>query len=171
MAKQAVNTGVLPNDGQGDNLRSGAVKINNNFSELYTALGDGTNLTNVTNGVFNSAPALSTGSNKITFKYAAFSDLPSATTYDGMLGKVTADSAVYYAHNNSWVKLLDVNKNIGDLSNVSNTAPTNGDSLVWDQSLGSWKPDAVSGGGGGSSSFAGLSDTPASFSTHGGKLL
>ena len=31
MAKQAVNTGVLPNDGQGDNLRSGAVKINNNF--------------------------------------------------------------------------------------------------------------------------------------------
>ena len=25
MAKQAVNTGVLPNDGQGDNLRSGAV--------------------------------------------------------------------------------------------------------------------------------------------------
>ena len=171
MAKQAVNTGVLPNDGQGDNLRSGAVKINNNFSELYTALGDGTNLTNVTNGVFNSAPALSTGSNKITFKYAAFSDLPSATTYDGMLAKVTADSAVYYAHNNAWVKLLDVNKNIGDLSNVSNTAPTNGDSLVWDQSLGSWKPDAVSGGGGGSSSFAGLSDTPASFSTHGGKLL
>ena len=57
------------------------------------------------------------------------------------------------------------------MSNVSNTAPTNGDSLVWDQSLGSWKPDAVSGGGGGSSSFAGLSDTPASFSTHGGKLL
>ena len=113
MAKQAVNTGVLPNDGQGDNLRSGAVKINNNFTELYTALGDGSNLTTVNNGVFNSAPALSTGSNKITFKYTAFSDLPSATTYDGMLGKVTNDSSVYYANNNAWVKLLDVNKTIG----------------------------------------------------------
>ena len=65
-----------------------------------------------------------------------------------MLAKVTADSAVYYAHNNAWVKLLDVNKNLGDLSNVSNTAPTNGDSLVWDQSLGTWKPDAVTGGSG-----------------------
>ena len=38
MAKQAVNTGVLPNDGQGDNLRSGAVKINNNFTELYISV-------------------------------------------------------------------------------------------------------------------------------------
>ena len=41
MTKQAVNVGVLPNDGQGDNLRAGATKINNNFNELYTALGDG----------------------------------------------------------------------------------------------------------------------------------
>ena len=171
MAKQAVNTGVLPNDGQGDNLRSGAVKINNNFTELYTALGDGTNLTTVTNGVFNSAPDLSTGSNKITFKYAAYGDLPSATTYDGAIAKVTADNCVYYAHNNAWVKMLDTNKTIGDLSNVANTTPTNGDSLVWDQSLGTWKPDAVSGGGGGSATFAGLSDTPAAFTSNAGKLL
>ena len=67
--------------------------------------------------------------------------------------------------------MLDTNKTIGDLSNVANTTPTNGDSLVWDQSLGTWKPDAVSGGGGGSATFAGLSDTPAAFTSNAGKLL
>ena len=53
MSKQQVNVGVLPNDGQGDNLRAGATKINNNFNELYTALGDGSVLDVITNGVSN----------------------------------------------------------------------------------------------------------------------
>lgn len=46
MSKQTINDGAIPNDGQGDNLRIGAGKINSNFDEIYTALGDGTNLTN-----------------------------------------------------------------------------------------------------------------------------
>ena len=65
MAKQIVNVGVLPNDGQGDNLRAGATKLNNNFNELYTALGDGSVLSVVQNGVLNSYPSTATGSNKI----------------------------------------------------------------------------------------------------------
>jgi len=44
MAKQTVNIGFIPNDGTGSNLRDGGLIINNNFTELYTALGDGTNL-------------------------------------------------------------------------------------------------------------------------------
>ena len=51
MTKQAVNVGVLPNDGQGDNPHIGATKINNNFNELYTALGDGDPLVTIVNGV------------------------------------------------------------------------------------------------------------------------
>ena len=35
MAKQIVNVGVLPNDGQGDNLRAGATKLNNNFKNYF----------------------------------------------------------------------------------------------------------------------------------------
>lgn len=105
MAKQIVNVGVLPNDGQGDNLRAGATKLNNNFNELYTALGDGSVLSVVQNGVLNSYPSTATGSNKITFLYNNFAGLPSPTTYDGMLAKVTADAAVYYAHSNAWVKI------------------------------------------------------------------
>ena len=34
MAKEIINDGVIPNDGQGDNLRLGAQKINSNFDEL-----------------------------------------------------------------------------------------------------------------------------------------
>jgi len=44
MAYQGISTGTAPNDGLGDSLASGAIKINSNFQELYTALGDGTNL-------------------------------------------------------------------------------------------------------------------------------
>ena len=36
MAQQIINAGVVANDGQGDSLRFGATKINNNFTELYS---------------------------------------------------------------------------------------------------------------------------------------
>ena len=42
MAKQLINRGTNANDGTGDNLRTGANKVNLNFNEIYTAIGDGT---------------------------------------------------------------------------------------------------------------------------------
>ena len=44
MTKQTINRGTSANDGTGDNLRAGAAKVNENFDELYTVLGDGTTL-------------------------------------------------------------------------------------------------------------------------------
>lgn len=44
MARIGISTGTSPNDGQGDSLLIGAIKINQNFTELYSKLGDGTNL-------------------------------------------------------------------------------------------------------------------------------
>ena len=44
MAKQGISTGTNPNDGTGDSLLAGAVKVNENFDEVYGKLGDGTNL-------------------------------------------------------------------------------------------------------------------------------
>ena len=44
MAKLTVNRGTNANDGTGDNLRAGANKINLNFDEIYTAIGNGTNI-------------------------------------------------------------------------------------------------------------------------------
>ena len=44
MAKQGISTGSAPNDGTGDTLLAGTIKINNNFNEIYDIFGDGTNL-------------------------------------------------------------------------------------------------------------------------------
>lgn len=50
MAKLGINTGTTPNDGTGDSLLAGAIKINSNFDELYDLLGDGTSLTQASIG-------------------------------------------------------------------------------------------------------------------------
>ncbi len=44
MAKSAIGVGTNANDGTGDDLRSGAIKINANFDEIYGALGTGSAL-------------------------------------------------------------------------------------------------------------------------------
>ena len=56
MARQGIGTGSSPNDGSGDNLRVGAAKVNDNFSEIYTYFGDGTNL-NFNGGVWDTVSA------------------------------------------------------------------------------------------------------------------
>jgi hypothetical protein len=48
MAKQDIGVGTTANDGTGDNLRAGAQKVNANFAEVYTLLGDGTTLSSDT---------------------------------------------------------------------------------------------------------------------------
>ena len=45
MTKQAIGLGSTPDDGTGDTIRAGGDKINDNFDEIYTLLGDGTTLT------------------------------------------------------------------------------------------------------------------------------
>jgi len=44
MAKQLVNIGTTANDGTGDPIRDAFDKVNDNFTELYQALGDDTDL-------------------------------------------------------------------------------------------------------------------------------
>lgn len=44
MAYQGISTGTGPNQGNGDTLVDGAIKINANFTEIYNALGDGSTL-------------------------------------------------------------------------------------------------------------------------------
>ncbi len=44
MALQGITTGTAPNDGTGDSLLAGAIKVNANFDEVYGKLGNGSNL-------------------------------------------------------------------------------------------------------------------------------
>ena len=71
MAKQTVGIGSSANDGTGDTLRAGADKINDNFNEIYAALGNSSNvLTDIidSNGLFD----VSSGANKIVFLLCSF---------------------------------------------------------------------------------------------------
>ena len=45
MAKQSLGIGGSANDGTGDTLRAAADKVNDNFSEIYTLIGDESSLT------------------------------------------------------------------------------------------------------------------------------
>ena len=45
MSKQTLNIGAVANDGTGSNLRDGGTIINDNFNEIYTALGNGSSIT------------------------------------------------------------------------------------------------------------------------------
>ena len=44
MAKQSILIGTIANDGTGTNLREGGDIINDNFDEIYTAIGDGSTI-------------------------------------------------------------------------------------------------------------------------------
>ena len=78
MAKQTIDLGSTPNDGTGTNLRAGGDIINDNFGEIYTILGNGTNLSfdlsGITNGqalVYNSSTTkLEAGNVSSTFTLA-----------------------------------------------------------------------------------------------------
>jgi hypothetical protein len=59
MAKQTINIGASPNDGTGTPLRTAFDYTNQNFTELYAALGGGTGLPGATNQVlFNNGTAI-----------------------------------------------------------------------------------------------------------------
>ena len=44
MPKQLIDRGTIANDGTGDTIRVGAGKVNDNFNEIYNAIGDGSTL-------------------------------------------------------------------------------------------------------------------------------
>lgn len=116
MSKQILNRGSTANDGTGDSLRGGADKINANFSEIYSVLGDGDNLLTAD---------IDFGANKILFSntVARQTDLSSIdpSKYIGMIVHAQDTGALYYAHGSAWRKLLT--------SDPSNTVPNYDDPL------------------------------------------
>jgi len=83
MSKLGITTGSSPNDGTGDTLLQGAVKINSNFDEVYTFLGNGSTLTTIANSKLTNS-SVSFGGVSVTLGSSdatpAF-DLSDATNY------------------------------------------------------------------------------------------
>ena len=72
MAKVGINTGTSANAGDGSTLRAGANIINNNFDELYTALGDGTTLApGIVTSIVAGSNISVTGTSQVTISSSA----------------------------------------------------------------------------------------------------
>ena len=90
MALQTLNIGTAANDGTGDNLRVGGDKINDNFSEIYTAFGNGSSLSSLAVTALNSPTA-----NELVTVGTTTTELDAETnlTFDGttlaVMGNIT----------------------------------------------------------------------------------
>ena len=105
MALQGISTGTIPNDGTGDSLLAGAIKVNENFLEVYNALGDGTTLLsgnpNLTVGIITSTGLDINGNGDISGNLDVGGDLTvtGVLTYEDVtnvdsIGVVTARDGV-----------------------------------------------------------------------------
>ena len=105
MAKQTINIGTSANDGTGDPLRNAFDKTNDNFNELYLALGGSQNATDLfdTEGNLD----LLGKPHKVSFLYATEAELLAVdpSTYHGAIGHAHDTGSLYYAHG-EWRKLL-----------------------------------------------------------------
>lgn len=109
MAKQTINIGTVANDGTGDSVRTGGDKINDNFNEIYTALGDGNSLNAVvTNATFQSALA-----NTNTFIAAtALADRQALANTNAYIATVQSSIAASAALGNTNLRIDLVNTNL-----------------------------------------------------------
>jgi len=64
MAKQTINIGSIANDGTGSTLRAAGDLVNDNFNEIYTAIGDGTTLVNILAAGYITSSSTDTLTNK-----------------------------------------------------------------------------------------------------------
>ena len=91
MALQSINIGTAANDGTGDNLRVGGDKINDNFSEIYTAFGNGATLSSLAVTAMNGATV-----NEIVTVGSTTTELDAEAnlTFDGSTLAVTGNITV-----------------------------------------------------------------------------
>ena len=106
----------------------------------------------VTSGITYDGSNLNLGSGniqttgKILFAnvYSNEGDLPSASTYHGMFAHVHSTGKAYFAHAAAWHKLInETNGVLADLSNVSDSAPSNNSALLYDAGNSRWHPGSL----------------------------
>ncbi len=132
MSQQIINDGVVANDGTGDTLREAAIKINDNFTELYASLGLNANTdfaTNVTvqaafahaNASFDQANAAYILANTAINLEIATIERTNAAFDQANVSYEYANSAFYQANlafnqaNASYIIAVTANNQLGNL--------------------------------------------------------
>ena len=105
MSKQIISIGASANDGTGDPLRNAFDKANDNFNELYLALGDANNPVDLFD--INGNLDLLGKPHKVSFLYDTKLNLDNVNpgTYHGSIGHAHDTGSLYYAHG-TWRRLL-----------------------------------------------------------------
>ena len=118
MAYQAIGRGTSANDGTGDDLRSGAGKLNANFVELYTKFGNGTTLSS------DSFVTL-TGSETLTNKTITGSLTGNATTATALAAAVNIAGQSFDGSAASTIASTDLSDAASLVTAASTTTFTN----------------------------------------------
>jgi hypothetical protein len=174
MAKLGISTGTTPNDGLGDNLLAGAVKINSNFSEIYNRFGDGTNLTAI-GGTWTSTSAgihtlknvgIGTTNPRFTLEVGAVGASgttlfvngdarvtgivtigPASITLNGISNIINVGSGVTINGSTGTINATSINLGGTTLTGAAVTSITAGSGISVDQSTGNVTITATGGGG------------------------
>jgi hypothetical protein len=169
MAKLGINTGIVPDDGLGDSLLNGAVKINGNFDEIYTYFGDGTNLTftggsssqwDTTSSGIHTLSNVGIGTTNPTENLTVFGDArvtgiltigTASITLDGSSNIITVGSGVTIDGSTGIIEATSLVVGGTTLTGAAVTSITAGTGISVDQSTGNVTISATGGGGGGES--------------------
>ena len=130
MALQSINIGTAANDGTGDNLRVGGDKINDNFSEIYTAFGNGSSLSSLAVTALNGATA-----NELVTVGATTTELDAEgnLTFDGSTLAVTGAVTVSGLTTLSGNLVIPNAGNIGSAGNTDAIAIASGGAVTFSQ--------------------------------------
>lgn len=137
MAQQTIGIGSSANDGNGDDLRTGGDKINDNFTELY-----GRTEGHTTEEIQDILGAMVTGNTETRI----------AVTYqdgDGTVDFVVDDDLSNYDNSTSAFLTGITSEDLESLNNVTITTPANGEVLKYNGSI--WVNGTDSGAAGGDS--------------------
>jgi len=132
MAKNIINRGSTANDGTGDNLRLGAEKINSNFSEIYTALGDGTNISGIVKVADDSSTVSSISANGETLRILGGTGITS--TISGNDLTLAVDNTIITGSSTTVLTNKTINGPDNTLTNIANSSLANSSITVSDGS-------------------------------------
>ena len=123
MAKQTINRGSTANDGTGDNLRDGANKVNLNFDEIYTAIGDGSTVNGTIKIHDDSSTETIVSANGEIFKILGGTGITSTLAGNNLT--LATDATVLSASQTSTLTNKTINGPDNTLTNIANTSLSN----------------------------------------------
>ena len=133
MAINLINRGSVANDGTGDNLRAGAEKVNANFSEIYTAIGDGTTISGIVKFADDSSTVTSISANGETLRVLGGNGITSTLSSNDLTLAVDT-SIVLTASGSTTLTNKTINGPDNTITNIGNSSLSNSSITVSDGS-------------------------------------